>query len=254
MDLADTQVALVEGGVYYDSLTSLRSRADWAALCERTRPRIRETLEPFGVRGSLDITTAEDGFAFSYAYGDGKHEIQVSEKQIYFEYGRFRLGDGVPHDIGPLLSAVLESVQRTDWIETGAVVKYALPVQPAAKTTTVGADAVRDILLNVHADALHAAFAGGRLSITDVTLRGEVGPLRLAWNAYNVKDQHIVVTLDARAYRADLESQELGSFHGVVLGLFRERCAPFVGAVLAHRGLHEYLDLDYLRRGTRLPA
>ena len=251
MRIDETYVAQMDGGVFYDPLSSIDTRAQWVELSERIRPGIRATLADVGMYEPIDITIGDNGFIYSYKVDLVKHEISVAQKQLGFSYNRFKLRDGVPRDVAAVTEKMLELIGRQDWTEIGAIIGFALPLK-AAQQTTINVDLLRQTLLHPGESVTASVFHDGQTQVVDLSINGTLGPWRVSWNAYNQRDdQHLVVTLDVKAYRHQMDASTIRVFHETVLTLFKERCGPFVESLLAAPQLVGYLDTDFLVTGRR---
>jgi len=249
MQIKDCYVAKIEGAVFFDPFP-IGSKEHWATISEKVRPDIRTSLKDFGYRDKLDITVADNGFSYEYTVDSVSRELQVSRDRVSFDYGRFRVVDGLHKDLGKVVEVVVETLDR-DWTEIGSRVNFALPAQDAAGTT-VSADILKQKLLSPVQQDLTQIFADGTMVAVDLYLKGTWDKYRMVWNAYNTKEeQHIVVSFDVKTDRYKMEGDSISGFISNVFDMFLARCTPFVEQVLSCVEFAEYLDAEYLIKGER---
>jgi len=248
--IKEIYIAKLIGAVFVDPLASMVTEDDWGHLCEKVRPSVREALADVGIHGKLDIQIAGNGFQFEYEVEDIKRTVSVSKDQLSFDFGRFLVSQGLPGDIGKVVSRALPMIGRDDWIGVGAKVSVALPMSNAEKSS-IGADAIQRNLLISASKVAHAIFDTGTLEIVDLRFKGKVGSARVDWNIYNTKEQHLVLTQDIQRDRHEMEDDNIDTFLSNVYDAFLQKCGPLVQVLLDDSNLAEYLDIDYLRTGRR---
>jgi len=250
MKMHEGRIAKMEGAVFFDPLPFADSKEHWGKLCEQTRPAIRQALSLFGFREKLEIIVADEGFKFHYPVGDTEHSISVTKAQASFECKRLKVTGGVPPELAPVMEAAIKAVGREDWFEIGSIIYFAIPLK-GAKGSTVASNVLRRFLLTSGKEIADRVFVDGEIKGLDLKLMGISGKTRVAWNVYNQQeDQHVVVSLDMKMYRHEMENDSIAGFISRLFGTFMERCAPFVQDILSSQDLASYIDNSFLSEGV----
>lgn len=248
MKVDETYIAKMQGGIFFDPFPAA-SREFWGTLSEKVRPAVRECLSRLGLHEKLDIDVVEKGFIYEYTINSLKRSISVSKDGVTFDSGRFRIADGFPRDVVAIVESIVKMIGREDWIEIGSVVYFVIPAKDA-KGTTIGADMLRKFFFKDSENRLKSVFKEENMQVVDFSIKGNSEKTRLTWNVVNSKkEQNIMLSLDVKMYRHDLNNSSIANFTTMAFDMFMERCAPLIQEIISSSEFAPYLDADFLIKG-----